>query len=91
MTPDIEKYRDYVDRFDLTENQKVELIHTLWRVMESFVDRAFETDPAQLAGSNGRRGFAAESPKLIDLKPSPLRGAFKHARPPMAQTPDNRN
>jgi hypothetical protein len=41
MPPDLEKYRPYVDGFDLTEAQKVELIHTLWAIMESFVDRAF--------------------------------------------------
>lgn len=47
MTPDIEKYRKYVDRFDLSEERKVELIHTVWAIMESFVDRAFGLDPVQ--------------------------------------------
>lgn len=47
MQPDIEKYRPYVDGFDLTEDQKVELIHTVWHIMESFVDRAFGMDSTQ--------------------------------------------
>ena len=33
MTPDIDKYRRFVDRFDLTEDQKVEIIHTLWNIV----------------------------------------------------------
>lgn len=48
MQPDLEKYRPYVDRYDLTEEQKVELIHTVWTIMESFVDSAFGTHPVQL-------------------------------------------
>ena len=50
MPPDLDKLRPYVDRFDLTEAQKVELIHTMWGMMESFVDRAFGLDSAQLCG-----------------------------------------
>lgn len=47
MPADLEKYRPYVDQFDLSETQKAELIHTVWAIMESFVDRAFGTDPVQ--------------------------------------------
>ncbi|WP_127598159.1 hypothetical protein [Nitratireductor alexandrii] len=47
MTPDIEKYRHFVDRFDLTEEEKAELIHTVWRVVEGFAYRAFRLDPVQ--------------------------------------------
>lgn len=47
VQPDIEKYRPFVERFDLDEAQKEELIHTVWVIMESFVDRAFGLDPVQ--------------------------------------------
>lgn len=47
LKPDVEKYRRYVDHFDISEKDKVELIHTVWRIMESFVDRAFGLDPVQ--------------------------------------------
>lgn len=49
MTPDIEKYRKYVSHFDCSEEYKEELIHTVWQIMESFVDRAFGIDPVQQA------------------------------------------
>ena len=61
MTPDLEKYRRYVDRFDLTEAQKAELIHTVWSIMESFVDRAFGIDSVQQI----RPSLAKDDPKRM--------------------------
>ena len=48
MPLDISKYRKYVDDFDLKEEQKVELLKTVWSIMESFVDKAFGKHPVQL-------------------------------------------
>lgn len=60
MPADLEKYRRYLDGYDLDEVQKAEFIHTVWTIMESFVDRAFGLHPVQLlpgrapaADSNG--------------------------------------
>ena len=76
MPPDIEKYRKHVDRFDLSEDQKVELIHTVWRFMESFADRAFGLDSVHLI-SDCRSVKVARSPKkLIPSKMISLRNAF---------------
>lgn len=44
MSPDYEKYRPYVAHFDLSDAEKDELIHSVWLIMESFVDRAFGID-----------------------------------------------
>ena len=49
MQPDVEKYLPYLDGHDLTEARKVELIHSIWRITESFADRAFGLHPVQLA------------------------------------------
>lgn len=48
VRPNIEDYRKYVDQFDISEEQKIELIHTVWSIMESFVDRAFGQDSVQI-------------------------------------------
>ena len=48
MPADLEKYRRYLDGYDLDEAQKAEFIHTVWAIMESFVDRAFGLHPVQL-------------------------------------------
>ena len=47
MPLDINKYRKYVDEFDLTEEQKVELLQTVWSIMENFVDTAFNQHPVE--------------------------------------------
>ncbi len=51
MRPDLQTYLPYVEEFDVTEEQKAELIHTVWWIMESFVDRAFGLDPVQQASA----------------------------------------
>ncbi len=48
MPPDFDTYRRHLDGFDLSDEQKVELMQTVWRIMESFVDRAFGIDGVQL-------------------------------------------
>lgn len=47
MQPDINKYLPMLEGMDLSYDQKVELIHDLWHIMESFVDRAFGIHPDQ--------------------------------------------
>lgn len=51
---DIEKYRHHVDHLDISEDQKVDLLRTVWRILESFADRAFGLHPAQQ--SCGKQG-----------------------------------
>lgn len=46
---DLTKYRRHVEHLDLSDREKTELLAALWRIMESFVDRAFGDDPVQLA------------------------------------------
>ena len=38
------KYRAEVDGFDITEEQKQELLLTLWSIMRSFVELGFTVD-----------------------------------------------
>ena len=41
MQPDIEKYIHHLDEFDMTYDEKVEYIHSIWGNMGAFVVRAF--------------------------------------------------
>jgi len=50
MPLDIEKYRHYVSQFDLTEQEQTELIQTVWAILESFVNQAFDRPPLQQCG-----------------------------------------
>lgn len=47
LQPDIEKYRKYVDKFDMSEEAKIGLIHSVWNIMANRVDCAFGDDPVQ--------------------------------------------
>lgn len=61
MTVDVEKYRCHLQTLDLTQDRKDELIHIVYRIVESFVDRAFGIHPVQLSlGSSPQK--LAESP-----------------------------
>lgn len=44
---DADKYREYVEDFDLPEERKIELLKTLWWIMAAFVDLGFGVDSVQ--------------------------------------------
>lgn len=64
MKPNIEKYRPFVEMYDLSEEQKVELIHDIWRIVESFVDRALGIDPAAQALAAAAKDATRQPPML---------------------------
>lgn len=49
MKPDLEKYLAMIEDWDMTREQKIQYIHDLWHIMESFVDRAYGKHPVQHA------------------------------------------
>jgi hypothetical protein len=38
MITDLTPYREFVDKFDLTEEQKLELVNAVWMIVESIYD-----------------------------------------------------
>ncbi|MCK0069953.1 hypothetical protein [Kordiimonas laminariae] len=62
-SPELEKYRHHLDEFDLTEEQKQELLVTLWQIMTQFVDLGFGRDATTLA----LKAICGE-----DFEPAPL-------------------
>ncbi|MDE3017317.1 MAG: hypothetical protein KGI29_10450 [Pseudomonadota bacterium] len=60
MITDLTPYREYVDVFDITEKQKLELVNALWMLAESILDHQF--------GLNDTR--AELEPKPADKSPS---------------------
>ena len=75
MPPDLDAYLRHVENIDLPEARKRDLIHTVWRIMESFVDRAFGADAHQQAARGEQaKEDSARAPML------PLQGQFqRHA------------
>lgn len=70
MPPDPERYRKHVEHFDLTIVEQDELIHTVHAIMESFVERAFGVDPAQLCIDLKASKDASSGGDVIDLEKS---------------------
>lgn len=69
--PDVEKYRRYVDKFDLPEERKIELIHTVWQVVEGFAYRAFGLDPVQQVVGLERKEDAVPPSSMLDFNETP--------------------
>jgi len=41
MITDLTPYREYVDAFDISEKQKLELVNALWVLAEEILDQQF--------------------------------------------------
>lgn len=50
MPLDVEKYRHYLAGYQISEEEKTELIKSLWAILEGFVDHAFGRHPVQHCG-----------------------------------------
>lgn len=48
MTLDLNKYRPYLDGFDLTEDQKTAMIEVLWSIAEAVTDLAYGVHSSQI-------------------------------------------
>lgn len=49
LPPELEQYRAYTKNFDISDEEKDELIMAVWVIMGEFVDLAFGVHPVQLA------------------------------------------
>ena len=79
MLPDLEKYRPYVDGFDMMEDQKTELIHTLWGIMESFADQAFGLHPVRLCRNGGAAEISIRHTDAVNSKAPLIEGTCREA------------
>ena len=50
MSLDVEKYRHYLAGYEMSEEDKTELIRSVWAILEGFVDHAFGQHPIQQCG-----------------------------------------
>lgn len=68
MQPDYEKYRPYLKRFDLTDEEKDEFILALWRMLEQIADQAFGVHPLQQVVDNQPGGDSSTAPLCIEFR-----------------------
>ena len=63
-----ERYRDYLDDCDLTEEQQNELLQALWNIMYTMVDIGFGLDSVQLFFDKDEEKTGADSVNSIKKK-----------------------
>lgn len=76
MPLDLEKYLTYLDEFDLTRAQKIEVIRSVWGLMESCVDQAFGVHPVQQACGSARENNLQSPARTLDSRKAS--GAIPH-------------
>ena len=86
MQPDFEKYRAYLQQYDLTDAEKDQFILDVRTIMEAFVDQAFGTHPLQQCGGKLAANDSNPSALRVDFEnhagihgdePEPLKGSGK--------------
>lgn len=69
---DVDDYLDDLDDQDLSEEQKIELLETLWNIMAAFVDIGWGVDNVQLVFPELFNQVAQDSQKLLDSDSSQI-------------------
>ncbi len=75
MITDLTRYRKYVDKFDLTEEQKLELVNSVWVILENYFDQKLginqlaikEKEPLKTIDSQVPPAILDKAPQEIDL------------------------
>ena len=65
MITDLTPYREFLDDFDLTEQQKIELVNALWVIAENIMDKELglnQADPRDM-GERYQEILKAITPK----------------------------
>jgi len=100
MPLDLDKYRPYLDGFDLTEDQKTAMIEALWSIAEAVTDLAYGVQSSQLiqaANDNDSSSninvieffeLAANDPVLEELAEDIRRLAADNDNTPLAKQPE---
>jgi hypothetical protein len=61
----IEEYLSDFDEFDMTEEQKIELLQTLWNMMSQFVALGFELETPKKNCAQGKLDSSADSCPMV--------------------------
>ena len=84
---DVDKYRPFLDEFELTEAQQRELLETLWTMMKTFVELGFGVDPVQqvlsaaiLSAAESTASDLESSNRAVGVDGRPTRKSNSHDR-----------
>lgn len=68
MALDIEKYLPYLDSYDWTREEKIEILRCVWRIMETQTDKAFRLNTLSLPCEQPHQNSLRNQQKTVDSK-----------------------
>lgn len=79
MVLDIEKYLPYLDGYDWSREEKIEILRCVWRIMEAQADRAFELNTLPSSCGQSHQNSLRNQRNSLDLKDKPLSQSYGEA------------
>lgn len=76
-TLDVEEFRDFMDKLDATEEEKIEYLQLLWKIAITFVDISFGIDSTQRVVPSAREIDSPQESHLVQINSYPKQ--FKRA------------
>lgn len=65
MITDLTPYRKHVDQFDLTEQQKLDLVNSLWMIVDSIFDSQMRINQLVLKGKEHKKSVDSQVQGVI--------------------------
>ncbi|MDX2095985.1 MAG: hypothetical protein SFW64_08640 [Alphaproteobacteria bacterium] len=65
MITDLTPYRKYVDQFDLTEEQKLELVNAVWVILENYFDQQLGLNQLAIKEKTPQKTIDSQVPPAI--------------------------
>ena len=65
MITDLTPYRKHVDQFDLTEQQKLDLVNSLWMIVDSIFDSQMRINQLVLKGKESQKSVDSQVQGVI--------------------------
>jgi hypothetical protein len=82
---DTEKYLPYLDRYEWSREEKIELLHSVWRMMEAEADKAFGLNSYQLSCGQVPDNNLQNHKDSVNSKVQVISDCYRHAANDEAQ------
>ncbi len=79
MALDVEKYLPYLDEYDWARDEKVEMLRSLWRMMEAQADKAFGLNSLQLSCGQLHQSSLRNQQSSVDSKDQSISKSYGEA------------
>lgn len=75
LTLDIDKYQSYLDDADLSEEERTQILNSLWTIICCFVELGYSVEPLESCG---------QTPSSDEHPPAPFADVIKSERNPFS-------